>query len=109
MPFTRNGATDLADVLTPATGMTLQFTNTGAEILLVLPAADAETVTVDIGVTILGRPVTDFPAVTLLTGHVYVFGPFSSLLNIPGTGIVQVTLSAITSTQVALLQRVDVY
>ena len=100
---------DITAVLAAPIRTTLQFANTGQEILLVRPAADTETVTVDILVTILGQHVSNFPAVTMLNGHLYVFGPFSSLLDQPGTGTGQVTLSTVTSIQVALLQKADVY
>ena len=53
---------DITALLAAPIRTTLQFANTGREVLFVLPAAASETVTVLIGVTILGQPVDPFPA-----------------------------------------------
>lgn len=99
---------DLTGLLATPTQTTLQFTNTGREVLLVAAATTALTVTVDIGVTILGQAVSNFTAVTLTNAHTVAFGPFHKLLNQPGGTTVQVVLSATTSISVALVQFVGV-
>jgi len=100
---------DITALLATPTGTTLQFSNTGREILHVSAGAGSETVTVDVGVTILGQAVSNFTAVTLTSGHLVAFGPFHALLNQPGGNQVLVVLSTITSIQVALLQTIGVY
>jgi hypothetical protein len=104
VPLVKNGAGfNLTAQLAAPTQVTLQFSNTGREFLVVSPAASAETVQVDIGVTVLGQAVEAFTAVTLTSGDLYSFGPFDSAVDEPG-GIVQVVLSTITAIEVALLQ-----
>ena len=67
------------------TQTSLQFANTGREILLV-SGTGAQTVTVDMGTTVLGQTVPNFPAVTLTpTGHVFAFGPFDAPVDQSGT------------------------
>lgn len=100
---------DITALLTTPTGTTLQFANTGREVLLVAAAAVSETVTVDIGSTVLGQAVTNFTTVNLTNAHTVAFGPFHSLLDQPGGTTVQVVLSTITSITVALVQMVGVY
>lgn len=100
---------DLTGALATPTGTTLQFANTGKEFLAVAAASTSETVTVDIGVTVLGQAVTNFTTVNLTNGHTYLFGPFHALLNQPGGNTVQVVLSTTTSISVGLLQFVGVY
>jgi hypothetical protein len=100
---------DITALLADPTGTTLQFANTGKEVLLVSAGASAETVTVDVGVTVLGQSVTDFDAVTLTSGDLYLFGPFDSAVDQAGTNTVQVVLSTTTSITVALLQNVGVF
>ena len=99
-----NGVLDLTGALAAPTQTTLQFSNTGLQFLAAAPTAGAETVTVDIGVTILGQTVANFPAVTLISGHIELFGPFSSQDNTPGTNTATVVLSTTTAITVALLQ-----
>jgi len=96
---------DVTALLATPTSTTLLFANSGRERLYVLPGAGAETVTVDIGVTVLGQSVTNFSAVTLTSGHLYQFGPFDTAVDQP-SGQVQVVLSTTTAIQVALLQGV---
>lgn len=97
-----------ANQATP-TGTTLQFPNTGKEILFVTAAASSETVTVDIGTVVLGQSVSNFTSVSLTSAHTVAFGPFHSVLDQPGGNTVQVTLSTITSITVGLMQTVGVY
>lgn len=103
------GGLDLTALLTAPTQATLQFQNTGREVLLVLPSASAETVTVDIGSLVLGEPVGNFPPVTLTSGHMYSFGPFHSVADQSGTNLMQVVLSTTASITVALVQTLGVY
>jgi hypothetical protein len=82
-------------LLTPATGTILQFAVSGAaERLYVVAATSGVTVQVDVEALVLGLPVTPFTAVTLTEGDLYQFGPFRSVLGIPGTSTVQVVLSS---------------
>ena len=59
-------------------------------------------VTVDIEELIEGQSVSAFPSVTLTESDYYQFGPFHSVLEIPGTSLIQVVLSTITAIQVVL-------
>lgn len=105
-PDVRDGAgLNLTALLATPTSTTLLFANTGKERLLVSAGAVSETVTVDIGVTILGQAVSNFPTVNLTNGDLYEFGPYDTEVDQPG-GTVEVTLSTITSIMVALLQGV---
>jgi len=100
---------NITALLTTPTGTTLQFQNTGRERLIVVPGASSETVTVDIEELIEGQSVSNFASVTLTTSDYYQFGPFHSVLEIPGTSLIQVVLSTISSIQIALLQGVGVF
>lgn len=100
---------DVTAALAAPTQTTLQFSNTGREILFVAAASTSETVTVDIGTTVLGQAVTNFSSANLTNGHTSAFGPFHSVLDQPGTSTVQVVLSTTTSITVALLQLPGVY
>ena len=107
--FVKNGAgLNITSLLAAPTQTTLQWANSGKEILFVLPAASSETVTVDIGTTVLGQAVTNFSSVTMTSTDIYSFGPFDTVVDQPG-GIVQVVLSTTTSITVALLQYVGAY
>jgi hypothetical protein len=100
---------NITSLLATPTGVTLQFANTGREFLIVVPGAESETVTVDVGTLVLGQSVTNFSSVTLTEDDVYAFGPYHSVLDQPGGNTVQVTLSTISSIQVVLLQMIGVY
>ena len=100
---------NITALLATPTATTLQFANTGRERLIVVPGASSETVTVDVGTLVLGQAVANFASVTLTTTDYYQFGPYHSILDQPGGTLVQVTLSTITSIQVALLQGIGVY
>lgn len=100
---------DLTAALATPTGVTLQFANTGREVLFVAAAATSETVTVDFGSLVLGQAVSNFTTVNLTNAHTVAFGPFHSVLDEPGGNTIQVTLSTITSISVALVQTVGVY
>lgn len=109
-PLVADGAgLDITALLAAPTQTTLQFANTGRELLVVSAATTSLTVTVDVGVTVLGQAVTNFSSVTLTNGHLSIFGPFHSVLNIPGGNTVQIVLSSTTSITVALIQTVGVY
>lgn len=108
--FVADGAgQDITALLAAPTQTTLQFANTGREILFVAAASTSETVTVDVGALVDGQAVTNFSAVTLTNGHTVAFGPFHSVLDQSGTNTVQVVLSTTSSITVALLQTVGVY
>ena len=98
------GGLDLTAQLATPTNVNLTWQNTGYEFLAVAAGAASETVTVDIGVTVLGQTVADFSAVTLTDTHVVLFGPFSAQVETPGTNTAEVTLSTTTSIMVALLK-----
>jgi hypothetical protein len=109
-PFVTDGAgLNITPLLATPTGTTLQFSNTGREMLFVVPSASAETVTVDVGALVDGQAVTNFTAVTLTSTDIYCFGPYHSVLDLSGTNTIQVVLSTITAITVALLQTVGVY
>ena len=99
---------DLTAALAAPTNVNLQWANSGAEFLAVAPTAGAETVTLDIGVTILGQAVANFTAVTLTNAHTYLFGPFSAQVDTPGTNTAQITLSTTTAITVALVRFTQV-
>jgi len=101
--------TNLTALLAAPTSTVLQFQNTLNTVLLVLPAAGAETVTVNIEALILGEPVTSFSAVTLTSTDLYTFGPFHSVLDAPGGNTMQVTLSTTTNITVGLITIPGVY
>lgn len=101
--------TNLTPLLATPTATTIQFQNTLNTILLVLPGAASETVTVNISALVDGETVSSFPAVTLTSTDVYAFGPFHSVLDETGTNLVQVTLSTITSISVGVITIPGVY
>lgn len=103
------GGLNLTTLLTTPTATTLQFVNTGREILFVAAGATSETVTVDVGALVLGQSITNFTTVNLTSADTYAFGPFHTIVDQSGTTTVQVVLSTITSITVALLQTVGVY
>src|SRR5208282_881196 len=100
---------NLTTNLATPTSTTLQFANTGREILVVAAATTALTVTVDFGALVLGQTVSNFTTVNLTNADTYLFGPFHSVLDTSGTNLIQVTLSSVTSITVCLLQTVGVY
>lgn len=109
-PFVGDGAgLNITTNMAAPTGTTLQFSNTGREMLLVLPTAGSETVTVDVGALVDGQAVTNFSAVTLTSTDMYAFGPFHSVLDQAGTNTIQVVLSTTSSITVGLFQTVGVY
>ena len=79
----------------PVTGTTvLQFQNTLNTILLVVPSAAAQTVTVEISCLVEGQTVASFPAVTLTSTDMYTFGPYHEVIDVNGTNLVNVSLAA---------------
>jgi len=103
------GGLDVTALLAAPTGTVLQFNNTGQQVLAVSAGASAETVTVDIGALVEGETVSNFSSVTLVSGHLSLFGPFHTIDDQSGSTTMQVTLSTTTSITVALLQTVGVY
>lgn len=100
---------NITALLATPTGTVLQFANTGRERLYVSAGAVSETVTVDVGTLILGQSVSNFTTVNLTNGDLYQFGRFHSVIDQAGGNLIQVTLSTITSIQVALIQDVGVF
>jgi hypothetical protein len=101
--------TNLTALLSAPTSTTLSFQNTLNTVLLVQPAASAETVTVNIEALIEGQSVSSFPAETLTSTDLYSFGPFHSVLDAPGGNTMQVTLSTTTNITVGLVTIPGVY
>ena len=100
---------DVTALMTLPTSTSLQFSNTGREVLLI-SGTGAQTVTVDMGTTVLGLTVPNFPAVTLTpSGHVFAFGPFDTQVNQDGTGMVYITLSATAGILAGLIQQAGAY
>lgn len=100
----RDGAgLNVTTALAAAADTSLEFTNSGREILAVSTTGTAVTVQVNIGSTVLGQDVTPFPAVTLTSGDIYLFGPFDRAVD-GANSTVTVTLSTDTAVSVALLQ-----
>lgn len=95
---------DITLWMSQALGATLQFLNTGTERLYVFPESAIVTAAVGIESLVLGESVTQFPAVTLTAGSLYVFGPFHTALQVPGTSTIQVTLSTTYGVQVLVVQ-----
>ena len=100
---------NLTTLLAAPTATTLQFANTGREILLVAAGATSETATVDFGALVLGQSITNFSTVNLTNGDTYAFGPFHSVVDQSGTNLIQVVLSTTSSITVALIQMIGVY
>lgn len=103
------GGLDVTALLAAPGSTTLTFNNTGQQILAVSAGASSETVTVDIGALVEGETVSNFPAVTLVSGHLSLFGPFHTVDDVSGSTTMQVTLSTTTNITVALLQTVGVF
>jgi hypothetical protein len=105
--FVKNFAgLNITPLLAAPTQLTLEFTNSGHEMLFVSASTSGVTVQVNIGATILGQPVTQPTAVTLISGDVYAFGPYDTQVDQPGTTSVEVALSTLTGVTAALLQMV---
>ena len=103
------GGLNVTALLSAATGTTLQFTNTGREILAIVSSTTTTTVTVDVESEVLGQSVAAFTAVDLTENDLYLFGQFHSVLETPGTNLVTVTLNATTDVTLALLQTIGVF
>ena len=109
-PMVKNTAgLNVTTLLATPTSTVLQFANSGREVLAIVAASGTVTVTVDIGATVLGQPVTNAAAVTITNTDIYLFGPFDAPVDVQGTNQVQVTLSATTAVTCALLQYTGAY
>ena len=96
---------NLTTALVAATS-TLQFANTGQQLLYFVVGATPSTASVLVGATVLGQAVTSFSEVLPVSAS-SILGPFPSACDQPGgTYQVQVTLSAITAISVCLIQLV---
>jgi hypothetical protein len=96
----------------PTTGTTvLQFQNTLNTILLVVPSASAQTITVEVSCLVDGETVANFSAVTLTSTDMYTFGPYHSVIDATGTNLVNVSLAAdtLTDLMVGLITIPGVY
>ena len=76
---------DLTGALATPTNVNLAVHQLGAGVPGCRRGSTSETVTLDIGVTILGQTVTNFTAVALTNAHTYLFGPFSAQVDQPGS------------------------
>lgn len=87
-----------------AAAASMQFPNSGREILYISVGSTPATLTVDVGSQVLGQAVTNFSE-SLSASTVYAVGPFPSALDQPGGAYdVQVAFSAVTDISVAVLQ-----
>ena len=100
---------DVTRYLSQALGAVLQFANHGSERLYVLSSDPGVTLTVLTGGTVLDQEAQPFPAVTLAPSTLYCFGPFHTVVQVPGTSVVQVALSTAFGVQVAVVQGPDAH
>jgi hypothetical protein len=104
-------ATDLTSVLATPGSTTLTFQNTGQEMLVFTNGATSCTVTLDVGATVLGQPVTAFTAVTIAANaSCILMGPFHAAVNsvVAGVNTVTVVLSNVTTVKTALVRHAGV-
>lgn len=95
---------DVSLYLSQLLGAIVQFSNTGTERLYVLASAPGVTLTVGVSSLVLDEPAESFPAVELAAGQLYAFGPFHTVLQVPGTSTIQVTLSTAYGVQAVVIQ-----
>ena len=110
-PFVRDGAgLNVTAALAAPADTSLEFTNSGREILFVSAQTGATdlTVQVNIGSTVLGQDVEPFTAVSVAAGSIWAFGPFDTPVDGQNSAVT-VTLSATTDVTVALLQDIGAY
>jgi hypothetical protein len=100
---------DVSLYLSSALGAILQFANHGSERLYVLAQVPGVTVAVTDGGTVLDQAAQPFPAVVLAPGSLYCFGPFHSVLQVPGSSTIQVALSTTFGVQVLVVQGPDAH
>jgi hypothetical protein len=93
--------------LSTTLGATIQFANHGTERLYVLASAPGVTLTVGVSSLVLDEPAESFPSVTLTAGTLYAFGPFHTVLQVPGTSTMQVLLSTAYGVQAVVVQGPD--
>jgi 3D (Asp-Asp-Asp) domain-containing protein len=96
----------LQNAVTP-TSTTLQWNNTGDEVLIVLATTTGITCQILIGETIDGQPVEPEAPVVVAANDPTMFGPFGNEYNIPAQGIVQAVLNNLSNVQVILIQHVN--
>lgn len=99
------GLDAMAQAVTP-TETTLQWNNTGNEVLIVLAGGSGITCQILIGELIDGQAVQQPTPVAITAGHPTLFGPFGNEYQIPDTGIVQAVLNNLGGVQVILIQHV---
>ena len=90
--------------LSQALGTVLQFANHGSERLYVLAFNPGVTLTVLTGGMVLDQGAQPFPAVTLAPSTLYCFGPFHTVVQVPGTNQVQAALSTAYGVQAVVVQ-----
>jgi hypothetical protein len=91
-------------------GNTVQFANVPGQTLLYISAGTTGgTIQLNVGATIFGQSFAAFTAITLSTSTIYVFGPFHSALDTPGTTTVNVVTSGALVSSMAALQLQGVY
>lgn len=95
--------------MSTALGAILRFASHGSERLYVLAQTPGVTLTVTDGGMVLDQAAQQFPAVTLQAGMLYCFGPFHSVLAIPGSNVMQVILSTTYGVQVVVVQGPDAH
>jgi hypothetical protein len=95
---------DVSLHMASALGAILQFASTGNERLYVTAAEPGVTVSAGIGGRVLGEPASPFPPVALQAGVLYAFGPFHSVMQVPGTSTVQVELSTAYGVRALVVQ-----
>lgn len=90
------------------TGFTgIQFPNTGKEVVEIINGATASTYTVNVGGSVPGHTtVPDGPTACPVSNTApQRLGPFPSYYNQPGTNLVQIDFSVVTTVTVAVTQR----
>lgn len=90
------------------TGFTgLQFPNTGREVVEIINGATAATYTVNVGAQVGGHAVTgDGPTACPVSNTApQRLGPFPAYYNQPGTNLVQIDFSNVTTVTAAVTQR----
>ena len=104
-------ANNVTAALTVITGgNTVQFPNfPGQTFLVVSVGTTGGTIQTNIGSTIFGQSFTAFGAVTLTASTVYIWGPFHSALQQPGTNQMSVVTSAALISSMACIQLSGVF
>jgi hypothetical protein len=100
---------DVSLHMSAALGAILQFASTGSERLYVIATSPGVTLTVTDGGMVLDQAAQPFPPVTLQAGMLYAFGPFHTVVQVPGTSTIQIALSTTYGVQVLVVQGPDAH